>query len=387
MPAFPASRADRTPLLVIGAGPYGVAVAAYARARGIDTVIAGHPMALWRRHMPRGMFLRSSIDWHLDAAGEHTFEAFVADRRMAPSDIEPVPIAVFLDYADWFVAQKRLAIRDDLVTRLVQEGSGFVATFASGQRIVADRVVAAPGIARFQRLPAWADAVPEALCAHTCDFVDFEAARGARLLIIGGRQSAYESAALAADHGAARVDVVHRHPTPRFARVSWAFVDPYIDETLRTRGWWRGLPAERQQAIGREFWAAGRLTLESWLTPRLPADRVFPHPDCTVAEVTAATPGEVTVRLSSGDALTVDRVVFATGYASDLSRVGFLADLVGTIAQVDGHPRLDHGSQSSVPGLYFAGYAATRDFGPFFGFTKGCPAAASIIVGDLLARG
>jgi hypothetical protein len=78
-------------------------------------------------------------------------------------------------------------------------------------------------------------------------------------------------------------------------------------------------------------------------------------------------------------------VVFATGYASDLSRVGFLADLVGTIEQVDGHPRLDHGSQSSVPGLYFAGFAAARDFGPFFGFTKGCPAAAAIIVGDLLA--
>jgi FAD-dependent urate hydroxylase len=385
MSAVPAS-ADRTSLLVIGAGPYGVAVAAYARARGIDTVIAGHPMALWRRHMPPGMLLRSSIDWHLDAAGEHTFQAFVADRGFVPSDIEPVPIAVFLDYADWFVAQKRLAIRADLVTRLVLEGNGFVATFASGQRIVADRVVAAPGIARFQRLPAWAEAVPEALRAHTCDFVDFEAARGARLLIVGGRQSAYESAALAADHGAARVDVVHRHPTPRFARVSWAFVEPYIDQTLKTRDWWRGLPAERQQAIAREFWEAGRLTLERWLTPRLPADRVFAHPECTVVEVSAATPRQVTVRLSSGDALTVDRVVFATGYAAELSRVGFLADLVGTIEQADGHPRLDHGSQSSVPGLYFTGFAATRDFGPFFGFTKGCPAAASIIVGDLLAR-
>jgi thioredoxin reductase len=385
MAAFPIPGSDRTSLLVIGAGPYGVAVAAHARAQGIDTVIAGQPMALWRRHMPAGMFLRSSLDWHLDAAGEHTFEAFVADRGIAPSDVEPVPISVFLDYADWFVAQKRLVVRDDLVTRLVADGDGFVATFASGTRLVADRVVAAPGIARFQRLPTWAEAVPEALRAHTCDFVDFEAARGARLLIVGGRQSAYESAALAADHGAARVDVVHRHPTPRFARVSWAFVDPYIDATLRTRGWWRGLPAAQQQAIAREFWEAGRLTLEYWLTPRLAGDRVFSHPERTVAAVTAATPHDVTVRLSSGVTLTVDRVVFATGYASDLTRIGFLADLVGAIDQIDGYPRLDDGSQSSVPGLYFAGFAATRDFGPFFGFTKGCPAAASIVVGDLLA--
>jgi cation diffusion facilitator CzcD-associated flavoprotein CzcO len=385
MPGAPPSQPDHTPLLVIGAGPYGVAVAAHAQARGIDTAIVGQPMALWRRHMPAGMLLRSSVDWHFDAAGEHTFEAFVADRRMAPADIEPLPIAVFLDYADWFVARTRLAIRDDLVTRLVRDGHRFIATLASGRQISAERVVAAPGIQRFQRLPAWADAVPETLRAHTCDFVDFEAARGARLLIVGGRQSAYESAALAADHGAARVDVVHRHPTPRFARVSWAFLDPYIDETLRTPGWWRRLPAERQQAIAREFWQAGRLTLEYWLTPRLPPSRVFSHPECTVAEVTAATPHDVTVRLSSGAAVTADRVLFATGYAADLSRLDFLAGLRGAIDQADGHPRLDAGSQSSVPGLYFVGFAATRDFGPFFGFTKGCPAAASIVVGDLLA--
>ena len=37
-------------------------------------------------------------------------------------------------------------------------------------------------------------------------------------------------------------------------------------------------------------------------------------------------------------------------------------------------------------GLYIAGFASTRDFGPFFGFTKGCPAAAKLIVDDLLQR-
>jgi cation diffusion facilitator CzcD-associated flavoprotein CzcO len=375
---------DRTALLVIGAGPYGVAVAAYARARGIATVVSGQPMALWRAHMPAGMFLRSSTDWHLDAEDVHTFAAFVEDRDLAARDIDPVPIAVFLDYTDWFIERTGVAIDEDLVTRLVRRDDGFEATFASGRRLVADRVVAASGIARFQRLPAWAGEVPAHLRHHTCDFVDFAAVRDARLLIVGGRQSAYEWAALAVDHGAARIDVVHRHPMPRFAPVSWAFVNPYIEQTLQTRGWWQGLPAERQQAITREFWAAGRLTLEPWLTPRLPERRVVRRPECEVTAVTATTARDVTVRLSDGDTLTVDQVVFATGYASDLTRVPYLADMSGDIDQVDGHPRLDGGSQSSVPGLYFAGFAATRDFGPFFGFTKGCPAAASIIVDDLL---
>jgi hypothetical protein len=33
------------------------------------------------------------------------------------------------------------------------------------------------------------------------------------------------------------------------------------------------------------------------------------------------------------------------------------------------------------------GFAATHDFGPFFGFVKAAPAAATLIVADLLARG
>ena len=30
-----------------------------------------------------------------------------------------------------------------------------------------------------------------------------------------------------------------------------------------------------------------------------------------------------------------------------------------------------------------AGFVATRDFGPFFGFVRGCPAAATLIVAAL----
>jgi hypothetical protein len=47
---------------------------------------------------------------------------------------------------------------------------------------------------------------------------------------------------------------------------------------------------------------------------------------------------------------------------------------------------LDEELQSSVPGLYFTGFAATRDFGPFFGFTKACPAAAAMVVGGLMGQ-
>jgi thioredoxin reductase len=378
---------SRTSLLVIGAGPYGVALAAHARAQGIDVLAVGRPMAFWRAHMPAGMFLRSGPDWHLDAANLHTFAAFLEHRDIAPAEVDPMPIAVFLDYTDWFIAQKGLPIHDDVVTRLTRSGSGFEAQLGSGRRIVADRVVAATGIARFQRLPPWAAALPDGVSAHTCDFVDFAPVRDARLLIVGGRQSAYEWAALAADHGAARVDVVHRHPTPRFEKVSWRFVDAYVERTLAERGWWRRLAVERQQAIAREFWEVGRLTLEPWLTQRLPAARVIRRPETVVTNVRAAGARSVRVALSNGDAIEVDRILFGTGYEPSLASLSYLAPLVGEIDQAEGFPVLDEGFQSSVPGLYFTGFTASRDFGPFYGFTKGCPSAAAIAVDAIIRQG
>ena len=93
-------------LLVVGAGPYGVAVAAQAIERGIDTVVVGHPMGFWTDHMPEGMFLRSGTDWHLDASGIDTFEAFIEDRGLSSAHIDPVPIDVFLEYAAWFQIPK-----------------------------------------------------------------------------------------------------------------------------------------------------------------------------------------------------------------------------------------------------------------------------------------
>ena len=95
-----------TELLVIGAGPYALSAAALARERGIDTLVVGRPMGFWRKHMPAGMFLRSGPDWHLDAAGVHTLEAYLQDRQIQPEEVDPIPLGVFLDYADWFMQHK-----------------------------------------------------------------------------------------------------------------------------------------------------------------------------------------------------------------------------------------------------------------------------------------
>ncbi len=170
---------ESSELLVIGAGPYGVATAARAIERGIDTTVVGGPLSFWKQHMPEGMNLRSGPDWHLDAAGVHTFEAFLEEEGIAPDEVDPVPISVFLDYATWFQDNKGVVAQETLVTRLTRNGEKFEAVLDNGERITAGAVVAAPGIRHFQQLPQWADSVPPGVGSHTGDLVQFEDLRGA----------------------------------------------------------------------------------------------------------------------------------------------------------------------------------------------------------------
>jgi cation diffusion facilitator CzcD-associated flavoprotein CzcO len=373
-------------LVVIGGGPSGIAAAARAIEAGIETAVVGRPLGFWTDNMPAGMYLRSAPDWHLDASGVHTFEAFLSDRGIAAADIDPVPVAVFLEYAAWFQRHKHVTVRESLVTGLRAGDDGaFQVTLDDGETLTAQAVVAAPGVRYFQRRPAWTAPLPPALCSHTCELVDFADFAGARVLIVGGRQSAYEWAALIGEHGAARIDIVHRHDVPRFERVSWKFVDAQVERTLAAEGWWRRLPAAERDAIARQFWEVGRLTLEWWLPPRLRGERFHRRPGVSVAAVTAGE-SAARVRLSDGTELSVDRIVCATGYQADIGRVPYLAGVLDRLRVADGFPVLDEHFQASVPGLYLPGFAATRDFGPFFGFTKGCPAAAELVTRGLLRR-
>jgi glycine/D-amino acid oxidase-like deaminating enzyme len=100
------------------------------------------------------MFLRSGTDWHLDVAGIHTFEAFLDDQGITAEDVDPVPIDVFLAYAAWFQAQKGIVVRDAGVSDLRAVDGELEAVMTSGTRITADAVVAAPGVASCQALPA-----------------------------------------------------------------------------------------------------------------------------------------------------------------------------------------------------------------------------------------
>jgi thioredoxin reductase len=372
------------PLLVIGAGPYGLATAACAKRAGIEQLVVGESMAFWRENMPAGMFLRSGPDWHLDAAGVHTFMAYLDELGIDPSEVDPIPVALFLDYVDWFEERADIDVLPDLVRDLSKPDGRFEATLESGRRVSADAVVAAPGISHFTVIPEWVErSLSPERWSHTCHLVRFHQLRGKRVLIVGGRQSAFEWAALLADGDAEEIHVVHRHDAPEFTASDWHFVDGLMDLTATVPGWFRNLPSEEREAIAKRFWAEGRLKLEPWLTRRLDKPSVHRWPNASVAECREVLGGEIEAQLSTGTLLVVDHVVLATGYKTNMREVPYLSGVVDDLELADGFPILDEHFQSSVPGLFVTGFPATRDFGPFFGFVRGCPVAATLTTAGL----
>jgi hypothetical protein len=90
------------------------------------------------------------------------------------------------------------------------------------------------------------------------------------------------------------------------------------------------------------------------------------------------------IRLSDGTIRQVDHILQATGYQVDISKYPFLKGrLLDKIRKVDGFPVLDHGFESSVPGLHFVGAPAAWSFGPLMRFVAGVEFAARAVTGRI----
>ena len=99
--------------VVIGAGPYGLSIAAYLRRSGVSFRIFGRPMDSWLAHMPKGMMLKSDgfASNIYDPESAFTLRQFCAERGIEYADTGvPVRLETFAAYG--------LAFRDRMVPEL-----------------------------------------------------------------------------------------------------------------------------------------------------------------------------------------------------------------------------------------------------------------------------
>ena len=194
-----------TDVAIVGAGPYGLSVAAHLRRSGLSVRQFGLPMHLWRANMPRGMYLKSQgfASNLSDPDATFTLSAFCRSSGRPYADYGlPVPLDTFVAYGAWFQQTAALEVTEVMVTSLAAAPGGYGLSLADGETLTARQVVLAIGVEHFAYLPAELAGLPAATCTHSSAHTDLAAFRGQRVLVAGAGQSALESAALLHESGA-----------------------------------------------------------------------------------------------------------------------------------------------------------------------------------------
>jgi hypothetical protein len=369
-----------TDVAVVGAGPYGLAATAHLRRAGVETRIIGDPMSFWRT-MPAGMLLRSN--WTATCIAEYrgplSLDAYLEATGLLFG--RPVPLDRFIGYGDWVQRQVAPDVDRREVIRVEAHGSTFTVTTHDGEPLRARRVVVAAGIAPFPRRPPLFAGLPPAVASHTSEHRDLSRFAGQRVLVVGGGQSALETAALLSQTGTevevlVREDHVHWLHGGRYHRMlgsyAWLVYAPTdvgpmgLSRLVAVPDLFRRLPRAVQEPTAyRAIRPAGAL----WLMDRLREVPIRLGRQVRAAEVAG---GRLHLELDDGSRRVVDHLIYGTGYQVDVSRYRFLpAELLAAVRRVNGYPVLGRGLESSVPGLHFLGAPAAWSFGPIMRFVSG----------------
>ena len=375
-------------IVIIGAGPYGLSVAAHLRARGIGFRLFGRPMSNWQQKMPRGMLLKSEgFASNLgDPTDRFTLEAFCAEAGV-PYAAEGLPVSreSFIDYGMAFQQRFVPEIEERLVLSLRRSGDGFAVQLDDGEIVVADKVVVGIGVSDFAYLPRSLADLSAEFVSHSSGHEDMAAFRGRAVVVIGGGSSAIDIAALLHEAGAA-VQLVSRRKELPFHSPP----EPYRSPRERLRApqtgigpGWRSTFYTRVPQLFHSLPPDLRMRIvNTWLGPAggwYMRDRIIGRVACLEgyapqsAEISG---GQVHLRLARADgsqrAITADHVIAATGYRVDFAKVGFIDKaLRAEVAAVSGLPILSRNFESSAAGLFIVGPAAAYSFGPMFRFVLG----------------
>jgi cation diffusion facilitator CzcD-associated flavoprotein CzcO len=392
-----------TRVAIIGAGPYGLSIAAHLRSYGVAFRIFGTPMDSWRHRMPVGMMLKSDgFASNLSApAGQGTLAAYCAERGIPYHDTQvPVSLEVFNTYAMDFQQRFVEDLDERHVVSLDRTGDGFVLELDDGEVLHADFVVAAIGITHFSRVPPELAHLPTNLISHSSAHSDLTGFAERNVTVIGGGASAIDIATLLHEAGAQTLLVARRRAL-RFGT---------LQPRERSR-WQRTVHPSSGIGPGMKSWICqkfpnlfrylpgqARLTI---VRRHLGPAAGYPMRDRFNAGVAVALgehieeasehDGRVRLILRKPDGskheVLTDHVIAATGYYPEVSSVPFLSEGLRSAIRTHAEmPMLSARFESSVSGLYFVGLPSVNSFGPLMRFMVGAEYAAPRVARELARR-
>jgi Pyridine nucleotide-disulphide oxidoreductase len=378
---------------IIGAGPYGLSIAAHFRRRGIPFRIFGRPMDSWLNHMPKGMMLKSDgfASNIYDPDSEFTLEHFCGLRGIEYSDAGiPVRLETFSAYGLAFRERLLPELEDKLVVGLDCASEGFVLRLENGETVAARRVVLAVGITHFEYVPEHLAHLPPEFLSHSFRHANPESFKGRSVVVIGGGASAIDLA-VALQDADTDVQLVARQSALKF----------HSSPTGKPRSLWQRIrhpksglgPGLRSRLFSDApmlfHHLPERLRLETVDRTLGPSAGWFVRDGmsrvhCLLGHTSRSAEvqdGKVRLHLRAMDGgerdVFAEHVIAATGYKVDLGRLPFLnSEIRSQIKTAGGAPVLSSTFESSVPGLYFAGLASANSFGPVMRFAFGAGFAA-----------
>jgi cation diffusion facilitator CzcD-associated flavoprotein CzcO len=369
---------------IVGAGPYGLSVAAFLKDKGIDFQIFGSPMHSWRTEMPKGMYLKSegfASNLH-DPHGHFTLKSFCARTGRSYADWGfAIPLDTFLAYGLAFQNELVPSLQERALDRLKKRGDGFLLHFADGGSVTARNVVLAVGTSYYRYIPESLAHLPGELLSHSAAHHDLSGFRGRNVSVLGGGASALDLAALLHDAGA-EVNLIVRQRglywNTKEERPIWrrwyplCGLGPGVRKRFYAHGpmLFRHLPLEKRLEIVRTtLGPAGgypvRETVER-LPPLLghSIKSAQPHGP-RLALTLVATDGRER-------RLETDHLIAATGFRVDLQKLSLLSeDLKAQLAAPHVSAMLTENFESVVPGIHLAGISSAQSFGPVMRFTLG----------------